>query len=94
MTRATAKLLAWVYANPAEELARAVAKFFPDVPAEILVSSLGRYRDAGLWSRDPRMIPQGFARLAKSLHSGKFIARMPSYDECVEPTLNGIKPGT
>ena len=31
------------------------------------------------------MIPQGFARLAQSLHSGGFIARMPGYDECVEP---------
>ena len=29
--------------------------------------------------------------LAQSLHSGKFISRMPGYDECVEPTLNGIK---
>ena len=36
MTRATAKLLAWVYANPAEELAKAVAAFFPDVPQDIL----------------------------------------------------------
>ena len=49
-------------------------------------------RDAGLWSRETRMIPQGFARLAQSLHSGGFIARMPGYDECVEPTLNGIQP--
>ncbi len=37
------------------------------------------------------MIPQGFARLAQSLHSGGFIARTPSYDECVEPTLNAIR---
>ena len=93
MTRATAKMLAWVYANPADELATAVTSFFPDVPKEILASSLSRYRDAGLWSRDTRMIPQGFERLAQSLHSGGFIARMPGYDECVEPTLNDIRPG-
>src|SRR3954468_16646776 len=92
MTRATAKMLAWLYANPAEELATAVATFFPDVPKDILARSLGRYKDAGLWSRQTRMIPQGFARLAQSLHSGGFIARMPAYDECVEPTLNGIQP--
>lgn len=92
MTRATAKMLAWIYANPAEELARGVASFFPDVPLEILTRSLARYKDAGLWSRETRMIPQGFARLAQSLHSGGFISRMPGYDECVEPTLNGIHP--
>ena len=70
MTRATAKMLAWLYANPAEELAAGVATFFPDVPKDILARSLGRYRDAGLWSRETRMIPQGFARLGQSLHSG------------------------
>jgi NitT/TauT family transport system substrate-binding protein len=93
MTRATAKMLAWVYATPAAEFATAVATFFPDVPKEILASSLSRYRDAGLWSRETRMIPQGFERLAQSLHSGGFIARMPGYDDCVEPTLNDIRPG-
>jgi NitT/TauT family transport system substrate-binding protein len=92
MTRATAKMLVWLYANPAEELATAVATFFPDVPKDILASSLGRYEDAGLWSRETKMIPQGLARLAQSLHSGGFIARMPGYDECVERTLNGIQP--
>jgi hypothetical protein len=38
------------------------------------------------------MIPQGFARLRQSLHSGGFITRMPSYDECVEPHLNSVRP--
>jgi hypothetical protein len=36
------------------------------------------------------MIPEGFARLGQSLHSGGFITRMPGYDECVEPALNAI----
>jgi NitT/TauT family transport system substrate-binding protein len=90
MTRATAKMLVWLYANPAEELATAVATFFPDVPKDILARSLDRYKQAGLWSRETKMIPQGFERLAQSLHSGGFIARMPSYDECVEPRLNSI----
>jgi NitT/TauT family transport system substrate-binding protein len=93
MTRATAKMLAWVYANPAAELATAVASFFPDVPKEILASSLSRYRQASLWSREPSMNPQGFTRLAQSLHSGGFIAHLPRYDECVELELNDISPG-
>jgi NitT/TauT family transport system substrate-binding protein len=92
MTRATAKMLAWLHASPAQELAKAVAAFFPDIAPDILVRSLRRYQDAGLWSRETRLIPQGFARLAQSLHSGGFIGRVPGYDECVEPTLNGIQP--
>jgi NitT/TauT family transport system substrate-binding protein len=91
MTRATARMLQWLYANPPEQLAAAVTSFFPDVPPDILAGSLRRYRDAGLWSRETAMIPQGFTRLAQSLHSGGFISRMPGYDECIEPGLNAIK---
>jgi NitT/TauT family transport system substrate-binding protein len=94
MTRAVAKLLAWVYANPAEELATAVSHFFPDVPKDILARSLNRYREAGLWSRETAMNQLGFMRLADSLHSGGFIVHLPRYDECVELELNEIRPGS
>jgi NitT/TauT family transport system substrate-binding protein len=93
MTCATAKMLAWVYANPADELATAVSTFFPDVPKDILARSLSRYREAKLWSRETAMNQQGFTRLADSLHSGGFITNLPRYDECVELELNEIRPG-
>ena len=38
MTRATAKMLAWLYSNPPEEFANAVTKFFPDLAADILLN--------------------------------------------------------
>ena len=94
MTRATAKMLNWVYASPPEELAAGVAAFFPDVPKDILARSLGRYRGAGLWSRETRMIPQGFERLGQSFVSGGSLTRMPRYDDCVELILNEIRPGS
>jgi NitT/TauT family transport system substrate-binding protein len=90
MSRATSRMLAWLYDNSPEELARVVTTFFPELPAEVLVASLRRYRDAGLWSRETRMNPQGFARLGQSLRSGGFITRAPRYDECVEQSLNDI----
>jgi len=90
MTRAMARTLAWLYDNSQEELARVVTNFFPELPTEVLVSSLRRYRDGGVWSRETRMSPQGFARLAQSLQSGGLITRTPRYDECIEPFLNGI----
>ncbi len=91
MVRATAKMEQWLYSHPAEELADATASFFPQVPRDLLVSSLGRYRDAGLWAREPSMSREGFDRLALSLHSGGFITRLASYDACVETSLNGIR---
>jgi NitT/TauT family transport system substrate-binding protein len=93
MTCAITKTLAWIYDNPPEELARVVTGFFPDLPPDVLVASLRRYRDAGLWSRKTRMNPQGFARLAQSLQSGGLITRTARYDECVEPFLSNIRSG-
>ena len=75
MVRATRRTLGWVAEHSAEELADAVAPYYPDVPREILASSFQRYRDAGLWSRTPEVSRQGFARLADSLKSGGFISR-------------------
>jgi len=49
MTRALATMEQWLYAHSAKELAEVVASFFPRVSNEILVRSLQRYRDVGLW---------------------------------------------
>ena len=87
MVRATRRTLAWVAEHSAEELADAVAPYYPDVPRWILASSFQRYRDAGLWSRTPEISRQGFARLADSLKSGGFISRDHSYEDCVDQSL-------
>lgn len=87
MVRATRRTLAWVADHSAEDLAEAVASFYPDVPGEVLASSLRRYRDAGLWARTPDISRQGFDRLAESLKSGGFISRIHSYEDCVEQRL-------
>jgi NitT/TauT family transport system substrate-binding protein len=87
MIRATRRTQAWVAEHSAEELADAVAPFYPDVPLDILASSLARYRDAGLWARTPEVSRQGFTRLADSLRSGGFISRMHTYEDCVDQSL-------
>lgn len=87
MVRATRRTLAWVADHSPEELAEAVTSFYPDVPREVLASSLRRYRDAGLWAHTPDVSRQGFDRLAESLKSGGFITRLHSYEDCVEQRL-------
>jgi NitT/TauT family transport system substrate-binding protein len=87
MVRATRRTLAWVAEHSAQELAQAVTAFYPDVPLDILTSSLQRYRDAGLWARTTDVSCQGFGRLAESLKSGGFISHMHSYEDCVEQSL-------
>jgi NitT/TauT family transport system substrate-binding protein len=87
MTRATRRMQDWLAERGAEELAEVAAPFYPDVAQDILVRSLRRYRDAGLWSRTSEVSREGFVRLAESLRSGGFISRTPSYDDCVERSL-------
>jgi NitT/TauT family transport system substrate-binding protein len=87
MVRATRRTLAWVAEHNAQELADAVAPYYPHIAGELLASSLARYRDAGLWARTPDVSRPGFARLADSLKSGGFISSSQAYEDCVDQSL-------
>jgi NitT/TauT family transport system substrate-binding protein len=87
MTHAISRMQSWLAEASAAELAEVTADFYPDISRDILVSSLRRYRDAGLWPRSPQVSRQGFLRLAESLLSGGFISRMPKYEDCVDESL-------
>jgi NitT/TauT family transport system substrate-binding protein len=87
MVRAVRRMEAWLQEHTADELAAAVAPFYPSVAGELLVSALRRYHEAGLWATRPEVSREGFARLATSLLSGGFVSRMHSYDECVDQSL-------
>ncbi len=83
MTKAAARTQAWLAVNSADDLARAVASFFPTIPADVLARSFARYMQAGVWADDTGVSREGFARLAESLRSGSFINALPAYDACV-----------
>ena len=87
LTRAILQMQRWLAEHGAEELANITAPFFPDVPRDVLVSSLRRYNQAGIWARVPDISKEGFTRLGECLVSGGFISQMPSYEECVDQTL-------
>ena len=87
MTRAIRRMQGWLAEHSAEELAEVTAPFFHEIARDILVSSLRRYRQAGIWSLAPEVSRKGFERLAESLLSGGFIARMPRYEACVDQSL-------
>ena len=84
MMRALRRMQRWLADHDGTELAAATAPFYPDTAPGLLARSLQRYREAGIWSRTTRVSPEGFARLAASLHSGGFIAAMPRYEDCVQ----------
>jgi NitT/TauT family transport system substrate-binding protein len=84
VTRALAKMQRWLYAHSGKELAEVTASFFPDVPQELLICSLQRYLDAGLWARGTAMSRQGFERLGLSFLSGGSLRRSPVFENCVD----------
>jgi NitT/TauT family transport system substrate-binding protein len=87
ITKSLAKMQQWLYAHSGKELAEAVVSFFPNVPQELLVRSLQRYLDAGLWARDPAMSRQGFERLGASFLSGGLLKRAPVFEKCVDVSM-------
>jgi len=87
VTRALAKMQRWLYGHSGKELAEVVESFFPNVPRELLVCSLQRYLDAGLWARDTAMSKQGFERLGLSFLSGGSLRRSPVFENCVDISL-------
>jgi NitT/TauT family transport system substrate-binding protein len=87
MTRAIARMQDWLTRHSAEELADLTAPFYPDIPRNILVSSLHRYGQSAIWARAPDISREGFRRLGECLVSGGFIARPPRYEDCVDQTL-------
>jgi NitT/TauT family transport system substrate-binding protein len=87
MARAVRRMEAWLQEHSADELADAVAPFYPSLGTELLVSALQRYHQAGLWAARPEVSREGFARLATSLRSGGFVSRLHGYEECVDQSL-------
>jgi NitT/TauT family transport system substrate-binding protein len=87
IVRAVRRMQSWLGDHGADDLAAAVAPFYPDVADGLLVSSLRRYYEAGLWARSPEVSQEGFARLAAALLSGGFVTRSHRYEDCVDQSL-------
>ena len=87
MVRAMYRTQRWIHAQPAEEIARAIASFFPALDRNLLVGALARYAAQEVWGRDPVLPEDGFERLQRGLRSGGFLRRPIAYEACVDNRL-------
>ncbi len=87
MVRAMARTLRWIGATPGVEIQRALASYFPDVPAGIFAAAIDRYRALGLYGPDPVTRREGFDRLAAAMRSGGVLHRDIPFEECVDNSL-------
>jgi NitT/TauT family transport system substrate-binding protein len=87
MVRAMYRSLRWIAATPGTEVARALASFFPDVPADIYAAAIDRYRALGLYASDPITRREGVDRLQAAMRSGGALERDIPFDDVVDNTL-------
>jgi NitT/TauT family transport system substrate-binding protein len=87
LLRGIDRALRFVYAEPADEVATAVAEFFPDLPAVTLARAIAGYRDSGLWARSPALPVTAVVTLKAALLTGGLIRRDIPYDRIVDDTL-------
>lgn len=87
MVRAIYRSLRWIRATPGQEVARALAGYFPDVPAPIFAAAIDRYRALGLYGPDPVLRQEGFERLAAAMRSGGALSRDIPFAACVDNSL-------
>ena len=70
-----------------EEVARALASFFPDVPTEIYAAAIDRYRALHLYGTDPITRREGVERLAAAMRSGGALDRDIPFEDVVDNSL-------
>jgi NitT/TauT family transport system substrate-binding protein len=87
MVRAMYRALRWIAATPGQEAARALASFFPAVPAPLFAAAIDRYRALGLYAPDPVLRREGFDRLAAAMRSGGALVRLIPFETCVDNSL-------
>ncbi len=87
MTRALHRAQRWLESHEAGEVSGAVARYFPDLPREVLAGAVARYQGLGVWSGDPIVRREGFDRLKAGLLSGGWISRDIPYEACVDTQL-------
>jgi NitT/TauT family transport system substrate-binding protein len=87
VVRAMHRVLRWIAGTPGAEIARAVASFFPGVPAPLFAAAIDRYRALGLYATDPRTRPEGFLRLQAAMRSGGALDRDIPFNLIVDNSL-------
>ena len=93
MVRALAVTLDWFDDASDAECARVVSPFFPDMVETLLARCIGRYRELGIWTTDPRFPPEALARLETAMLSAGAITHSNGFagmvvEDVVEDALD------
>jgi NitT/TauT family transport system substrate-binding protein len=84
MTRAMYRTLKWVAAHDGRELARAIADYFPDLPAAQLAACCESYKARGLWNGTPVVQRAGLEWLRDAMLAAGAIKARFAYEDCTD----------
>ena len=87
MARAIYRTQRWVETEPPAMLADAIAEYFPGLDRGTLARALTRYKEQGVWGRDPVLPEAGFDRVRRALLGSGFLSREVPFAECVDNRL-------
>ena len=87
MVRAMYRSLRWLATTPAEDVARALASFFPGMPAPLFAAAIDRYRMLNLYGPDPVTRREGVERLQAAMRSGGALNQDIPFETVVDNTL-------
>ena len=80
-----ARALTWLRDSDPETVGEIVAPFFPDVPGELIVRSVARYKDQETWPPDPHLEEPEFEGLQDILVAAGMVKQRQAYARVVRP---------
>lgn len=85
--RGFGKGLEWINASHQSDIADAIGPFFDEIPKDLLVKSVARYKEQGTWSSDPMLREDEFYRQQDILISAGLVKAQQPYSKVVRPVL-------
>lgn len=86
-TRALYRAQQWVYEQPAEKVAEAIAPFFDDVEHEVMVAVVERYKEQLSFSEDPYLSEEEWELLQDIIEEAGELEQRIDYSTLVNPTF-------
>ena len=83
--RGYARGLAWLSENDPAEIGEAIASFFPDVPKDLIVRSVARYKQQDTWPATPEMEEPEVQALQDILMAAGLVKERQPYGKVVRP---------
>ena len=77
----------WVATHTDEEVAEAVAEFFPDTTLALLTASVASYRGIDAWNTDPVMSEESFQRLQTVMTEAGELTKPADFSQVVNNTF-------